>query len=152
MRDLATGEGEVLQEVPEGDTKRGYWRVSETYMDSTAGEVYIASASGQNNAGEEVALDGAPYVYIDDVCFSQSELDAHAEEESGIGDIVVEDYLALTPEEQAAINSDLEAAGKFAEWGIANPLTGPCAAQTAEGIPAQTLIEMGFGPEQCPND
>ncbi|MGW2091507.1 hypothetical protein [Promicromonospora sukumoe] len=148
----ATGKGTVLQEVPQDGAEGGYWRVTETAMDSAAGDVYVASEIGQNDGDEEIALDGTPCVYVDDVCFSQSELDALAEEKSGVGEILVDDYLAFTADEQAAINSDLEAAGKFAEWGIANPLTGPCAAQTDEGVAAQTLIEMGFGPGDCPND
>lgn len=48
----ATGEGDVLQMVPEGAAEGGYWRISETYMGSTAGEVYVASAPGQKGASE----------------------------------------------------------------------------------------------------
>ena len=64
----------------------------------------------------------------------------------------LDDYLRLTPEEQSAVNSDLEAAGKFAEWGTANPLAPECLTYTTEGYGPSDLAEMGFGPKECPNE
>lgn len=148
----ATGEGSIYLEVDADDAEGGYWRIAESDWESTSSQVYVASTAAERDPDDELALDGTPCVYLDGVCFSRAELEAHAEEQSGVGDLTVEEYLAFAPEEQSAVNHDLDAAGKFAEWEIANPLTGPCAEHTAEGLPAQTLIEMGFGPEQCPNE
>jgi hypothetical protein len=64
----------------------------------------------------------------------------------------LEDYMGLTPEEQAAVNGDLESAGKFDEWGIADPLAPECATYTEQGYHASHLGEMGFGPKDCPNE
>ncbi|MFD6176976.1 MULTISPECIES: hypothetical protein [unclassified Isoptericola] len=109
-------------------------------------------ASQGAEPGGETAFDGTPCVYVDGVCFSQSELDEQEAERQGVDAMTLEGYLSLSLDEQAAVNSDLESAGKFAEWEIADPLAPECATLTEQGYAAQDLIEMRIGPDDCPNE